>query len=98
MEEHFVWVATRRLQPGTLGELERAWRPDPYPQGLRRAFAYWSQDGQEITGVLFWDSQEVCGSWRASEPEARRRTAMAPCVVEEREGFYRGRELAIPQK
>ncbi|MEU1600023.1 hypothetical protein ABZ468_46420 [Streptomyces sp. NPDC005708] len=48
--------------------------------------------------MSFWDSQEVCGSWRASEPEARRRTAMAPCVVEEREGFYRGRELAIPQK
>lgn len=35
-------------------------------------------------------------SWRASEPEAQRRAVMAPYVVEEREGFYHGRELAIP--
>ncbi|MFF3518823.1 hypothetical protein ACWEO4_46610 [Streptomyces sp. NPDC004393] len=98
MEEHFVWVTTRRLQPGTFEEFERAWRPAPYPQGLRRACAYWSEDGQEITGVSFWDSQEACDSWRNSEPEARRRRAMAPYVVEEREGFYRGRELTIPPK
>ncbi|WP_369243790.1 hypothetical protein [Streptomyces sp. R41] len=97
MEEHFVWVTTRRLQSGALEEFERAWRPTPYPHGLRRAFAYWSEDGQEITGVSFWDSRETCDSWRASEPEAQRRAAMAPYVVEEREGFYRGRELTIPQ-
>jgi heme-degrading monooxygenase HmoA len=52
--------------------------------------------GQEITGVSFWDSKEACDAWRASEPEARRRAAMAPYVVEERERFYRGRELAVP--
>ena len=96
MEEHFVWVTTRRIRPGTLEEFERAWRPDPYPQGLRRAYAYWSEDGQEITGVSFWDSKEACDSWRASGPEARRREAIAAYVVEEREGFYRGRELAVP--
>jgi hypothetical protein len=70
--------------------------PAPYPQGLRRAFAYYSEDGQEITGVSFWESKEACDAWRASEPEAQRRAGMAPYVVEEREGFYRGRELAIP--
>jgi hypothetical protein len=37
-------------------------------------------------------------SWRDSGPEAQRRTPMAPYVVEEREGFYRGRELALPQQ
>jgi heme-degrading monooxygenase HmoA len=98
MEEYFVWVTTRRVRPGTLEEFERAWRPAPHPRGMRRAFAYWSEDGQEITGVSFWDSKEACDAWRASEPEAQRRAGMAPYVVEEREGFYRGRELAIPQR
>ncbi|MFF0133780.1 hypothetical protein ACFYTG_50485 [Streptomyces mirabilis] len=97
MEERFVWITTRRLRPGILEDFERAWRPAPSPQGLRRAFAYWSEDGQEITGVSFWDSKEACDSWRASEPEAQRRAAMAPYVAEEREYFYRGRELTIPQ-
>ncbi|GAB2766181.1 hypothetical protein [Streptomyces bullii] len=98
MEVDFVWVTTRRIRPGTLAEFETAWRPNPSPRGLRRAFAYWSEDGQEITGVSFWDSEEACDSWRASEPEAQRRANMAPYVVEEQEGFYRGRELAIPRR
>ncbi|WP_151483914.1 hypothetical protein [Streptomyces albicerus] len=96
MEEHFVWVTTRRIKPGTLKEFERAWRPTPYPHTLRRAYAYWSEDGQEITGVSFWDSKEACDSWRASDTEKQRREAMAPYVVEEREGFYRGGELTVP--
>ncbi|MBB5931219.1 antibiotic biosynthesis monooxygenase [Streptomyces echinatus] len=96
MEEHYVWVTTRRLQPGRLEEFENAWRPAPAPQGMLRAYAYWSEDGQEVTGVSFWDSRDACDSWRSSEPEARRRAAMAPYVVEEREGFYRGRELSLP--
>ncbi|MER6948396.1 hypothetical protein ABT294_30650 [Nonomuraea sp. NPDC000554] len=96
MREHFVWVTTRRIKPGTLEEFERAWRPSPYPQGLRHAYAYWSEDEQEITGVSLWDTKEECDSWRTSEAETRRREAMAPYVVAEREGFYRGRELAVP--
>ncbi|MET9079305.1 hypothetical protein [Streptomyces sp. NPDC004232] len=96
MAENFVWVTTRRIRPGTLDDFERAWRPATRPRGMRRAFAYWSEDGQEITGVSFWESQETCDAWRTSEPETQRRAAMAPYVVEEREGFYRGRELAIP--
>jgi heme-degrading monooxygenase HmoA len=98
VEEHFVWVTTRRIRPGALEEFERAWRPDPSPQGMRRAFAYWSEDAQEVTGVSFWDSKEACDSWRTSESEAQRRANMAAYVVEEREGFYRGRELAVPQR
>ncbi|GHB70075.1 hypothetical protein GCM10010377_70990 [Streptomyces viridiviolaceus] len=96
MKEHFVWVTTRRIRPGTLNDFENAWRPATHPEGMHRAFAYWSQDEQEITGVSFWDSEEACDSWRASESETQRRAAMASYVVEEREGFYRGRELAIP--
>jgi hypothetical protein len=53
---------------------------------------------QEVTGVSCWESKEACDAWRASEPEAQRRAGMAPYVVEEREGFYRGRELAVPQR
>lgn len=96
MRMHYVWVTTRRIKPGTLEDFERAWRPTPYPEGLRQAYAYWSEDGQEITGVSFWDTKESCDSWRSSESEIRRREAMAPYVVEEREGFYRGGELAVP--
>jgi hypothetical protein len=35
---------------------------------------------------------------RPSDAEARRREAMAPFVVEEREAFYRGRELIVPAR
>jgi len=98
MQEHFVWTTTRRIKPGTLAEFEQAWRPDLFPEGLRRAFAYWSEDQQEVIGVSFWDSQESCDAWRATEAEARRREAMASYVVDEREAFYRGRELAVPAR
>jgi hypothetical protein len=98
MEEHFVWMTTRRIKPGSLADFERTWRPDPYPEDLRRAYVYWSGDGQEVIGVSFWDSQRSCDAWRASEAEARRREAMAPYVVEEREAFYHGRELAVPTR
>ena len=80
MEEHFVWMTTRRIKPGTLADFEREWRPEPYPEGLRRAFAYWSDEGVEVIGVSFWDTKESCDAWRASEAEARRRVAMAPYV------------------
>ncbi|MFD7441645.1 antibiotic biosynthesis monooxygenase [Streptomyces sp. NPDC059909] len=96
MQEHFVWVTTRRIKPGTLQDFERAWRPGTPPGGMLRAYAYWSEDGQEITGVSFWDSKESCDSWRSSDAERQRREAMAPYVAEEREGFYRGGELTVP--
>jgi heme-degrading monooxygenase HmoA len=97
MQEHFVWMTTRRITADALADFERAWRPDPYPQGMRAAYAYWSEDGQEVVGVSFWDSRESCDAWRTSEAEAHRRDAMAPYVAEEREAFYHGRELAMPQ-
>jgi len=96
MEEHFVWMTTRRIKPGTLAGFERAWRPDAHPEGMLRAYAYWSEDEQEIVGVSFWVSKESCAAWRASEAETRRREAMAPYVLGEREAFYRGRELIVP--
>jgi heme-degrading monooxygenase HmoA len=96
MEEHFVWMTTRRIKPGALAEFERAWRPDTHPDGMLRAYAYWSGDEQQIIGVSFWDSKESCDAWRASEAEERRRSAMAPYVVDEQEAFYRGRELIVP--
>ncbi|MGP3952724.1 hypothetical protein [Streptomyces sp. 7N604] len=98
MEEHFVWMTTRRIKPGRLEDFEKAWQPAPYPEGLRHAYAYWSEDGLEIIGVSFWDSRESCDAWRTSKAEAQRRAAMAPFVVEEREAFYRGRELAVPAR
>ena len=96
MEEYFVWMTTRRIKPGTLTEFERAWRPDRHPEGMLTAYAYWSDDEEEIIGVSFWPSRQSCDAWRASDTEARRRTAMAPYVLDEYEAFYRGRELLIP--
>ncbi|WP_431044656.1 hypothetical protein ACQUSR_23895 [Streptomyces sp. P1-3] len=96
MEEHFVWMTTRHIKPGMLDDFERAWRPAPYPEGLRHAYAYWSEDGREIVGVSFWDSREACDAYRASDAETQRRAAMARYVTDERDAFYRGRELAIP--
>src|SRR6185437_2689932 len=98
MEEHFVWMTTRRIKPGTLAEFERAWRPGMHPDGMVRAYAYWSDDEQQIIGVSFWDSKESCDAWRASEAEARRRSAMDPHTLDEQEAFYRGRELIVPAR
>jgi heme-degrading monooxygenase HmoA len=96
MEEHFVWMTTRRIKPGTLTEFERAWRPDTHPEGMLRAYAYWSENGEQIIGVSSWASRQSYEAWRASEAEARRRAAMAPYILDEQEGFYRGRELVVP--
>jgi heme-degrading monooxygenase HmoA len=98
MEENFVWMTTRRIKPGTLADFERAWRLERHPDGMLHAYAFWSEDGQEIIGVSSWDSRESCDAWRASLGEAHRRTAMAPYVLSEQEGFYRGRELIVPAR
>ena len=98
VEEHIVWMTTRQLKPGTLADFERAWRPDTHPEGMLRAYAYWSADGREIIGVSFWASHELCEAWRSSAAEARRREAMAGYVVGEQERFYRGRELHVPDR
>jgi|SRR5215472_8140029 len=98
MDEHFVWMTTREIRPGTLTDFERAWRPDTHPEGMLRAYAYWSEDGQQIIGVSFWSSKLACEAWRASDAEARRRELMAPYVLGEQEAFYRGRELAVPAR
>ena len=96
MEESFVWMTTRRIKPGTLADFKRTWRPERHPDGMLHAYAYWSDDGQEIIGVSSWASREACDEWRASWEETRRRAAMSPYVLSEQEGFYRGRELIVP--
>jgi heme-degrading monooxygenase HmoA len=72
MEEHFAWMTTRRIKPGTLTGFERAWRLDIHPEGMLRAYAYWSEDEQEIAEVSFWASKDPCEAWRASDGKARR--------------------------
>ena len=98
MEETFVWMTTRRIKPGTLADFERLWRPERHPDGMLHAYAYWSDDEQEIIGVSSWVSRESCDAWRASWEETRRRAAMAPYVLSEQEGFYHGRELIVPEQ
>ena len=69
MEENFVWMTTRRIKPGTLADFKRTWRPERHPDGMLHAYAYWSDDEQEIIAVSSWDSREACETWRASWEE-----------------------------
>jgi heme-degrading monooxygenase HmoA len=89
MEEIFVWMTTRRIKPGTLADFERTWRPERHPGGILHAYAYWSDDEQEIIAVSSWVSREACDAWRTSWEKTRRRAAIAPYVLSEQEGFYR---------
>jgi hypothetical protein len=96
VEQRHVWTTTRRIRPGTLDEFQRAWRPEGHPAGLESAFAYWSDDGGEVTGVSLWDTKASCDAYRASGAEERRRQAMAEFVESENETFYEGVEFTVP--
>ena len=96
MDEVYAWITWRRIAPGAREEFSRAWRPSEFPEGMLRAFEYASEDQQEVVGVSIWDSKESRERYRLSEVETERRRAMAPFVVDERSGFYVGRELKIP--
>ena len=98
LDQAFVWITTRRLKPGKHEEFSRAWRPSQFPEGMLRAYECYSADSNEVVGISIWDSIESRESFRLSEVEAERRRAMAPFVLEERAGFYTGRELRIPKR
>lgn len=98
MEQHYVWITTRRIKPGTHEEFERAWRPTEFPEGMLRAYECFDEDRHEVVGISIWDSQESRERYRLSEVETERRRAMAPFVINEHSGFYSGRELKIPGK
>jgi hypothetical protein len=51
-----------------------------------------------VVGISIWDSPESRDAYRLSDVESARRQAMAPYVLEERSGFYSGRELRIPDR
>ena len=93
-----VWITTRRLRPGAREEFSRSWRPAEFPTGMLRAYELYSPDGSEVVGISIWDSPESRDEYRLSDIESARRQAMAPYVLEERSGFYSGRELRIPDR
>ncbi|HEX6700509.1 MAG TPA: hypothetical protein VF101_07235 [Gaiellaceae bacterium] len=98
LDQAYVWITTRRLKPGAREEFSRAWRPADFPKGMLRAYECYSADGNEVVGISIWESPESREEFRLSEVEAERRRAMAPYVLEERSGFYVGRELKIPER
>jgi len=98
LDQTYVWITTRRLKPGSREEFSRSWRPSEFPEGMLRAYEFYSSDGNEVVGISIWDSPESRERYRLSGVEAERRRAMAPYVVEERAGFYVGRELKIPER
>jgi heme-degrading monooxygenase HmoA len=98
LHEAYVWITTRRLKPGSREEFSRSWKPSEFPEGMLRAYECYSSDGNEVVGISIWDSPESRERYRLSEIEAERRRAMAPYVVEERAGFYVGRELKIRKR
>ncbi len=98
LETTHVWITTRRLRPGSREEFSRSWRPAEFPAGMLRAYELYSPDETEVDGISIWDSAESRERYRLSEVESARRQAMAPYVLEERSGFYSGRELRIPDR
>jgi hypothetical protein len=94
----YVWITTRRLEPGARGEFSRSWRPSEFPDGMLRAYECYSPDATEVVGISIWDSPESRERYRLSTVESERRQAMAPYVLEESSGFYSGRELKIPNR
>jgi hypothetical protein len=98
LDQSYVWITTRRLRTGTRDEFSRAWRPSEFPEGMLRAYECYSADGNEVVGISVWDSAESRERYRLSAVETERRQAMAPFVIEERSGFYLGRELKIPER
>lgn len=97
LDEMYVWITTRKLEPGTREQFSKAWRPAEFPPGMLRAYELYSADGREVVGLSVWDSAESRDAYRLSDVEAERRKAMAPYVVSETSGFYTGRELRIPR-
>src|SRR5256885_12758906 len=89
-------MTTRKIKPGTLTDFERAWRPDTHPEGMLRAYAYWSKDEREIIGVSFWASAESCEAWRAPGAPGRRPQAEAALTLGGDEGLFRGRRPLLP--
>ena len=65
---------------------------------MLRAYEFYSADGNEVVGISIWDSPESREAYRLSNVEVERRKAMAPFVIDERSGFYTGRELKIPER
>ena len=98
LDQTYVWITTRKLKPGAREDFSRAWRPSEFPDGMLRAYEFYSPDGNEVVGVSIWDSPKSRDRYRLSETESKRRQAMAPFVLEETSGFYVGRELTIPRR
>jgi heme-degrading monooxygenase HmoA len=97
LDSTYVWITTRKLEPGTREQFGKAWRPGEFPAGMLRAYELYSADGNEVVGISVWDSPESRDAYRLSEVEKERRRAMAPFVTSEASGFYTGRELRIPR-
>jgi hypothetical protein len=94
---HVIWITTRTIAPGTLGEFRDAWRPKRFPDGMLHAYEGDGADGSEIVGIAIFDTRESLDTYRLSEVEAERREAMAPYVESESSVVYDGRELEIPR-
>jgi hypothetical protein len=98
LDQAYVWITIRTLQPGSYDEFTQAWKPREIPQGMLQAWECYDPDRNEVVGISTWESPEARDAFRLSEVENERRRAMAPYVLEERSGFYRGRELRVPAK
>ena len=51
LDNAYVWVTTRKLEPGTRDQFSKAWRPGEFPPGMLRAYELYSSDGNEVVGI-----------------------------------------------
>ncbi len=70
--DYYVWITYRRIRPGSREEFERSWEPADFPGGLLRADAWYSDDGEEIVGVSFWESREAIRAFAGDDIDVAR--------------------------
>ena len=93
--EYFVWMTTRKIRAGALDDFEHVWQPNPYPEGLARAYAIGPRTAKRSLASPSGTQRSHVTPGETQKPRSGRQ-AMAPYVLESREAFYRGRELGIP--
>jgi hypothetical protein len=94
--EDFIWMTTRKIRAGALDDFGRVRRTNPYPAGLARAYAYWSEDGQEIIASPSGAQKKSCDAWRNSEAAEKHRESMAPTCSRPRKRSSDVANLRIP--
>lgn len=79
----YVFLTQRRLKPGGYDDWRRAWEPDEWPEGDRRAYILRNPDDpDEVIAFGFFegDLDALAGDERLEEQQRRRLERMRPYI------------------